>query len=242
MKPGLAARLLSARDQGSTASGPARALALLGAAAPGQPTGELLDLPMGEADRRLLALRRRLLGERLHAVADCPGCGSATELALELPAIALPPVTPGVVEVRHEGWTVTARPPTLADLLAIAAAPDMAAARAGLQARCLLHARHGATHAPTAAVPEAVLEAVATALAEADPQADIELALTCPACGTAAVLPFDIGGFLWREVESWSARLLAEVHELALAYGWTEQAILGLSPQRRQHYLGLLGR
>jgi hypothetical protein len=34
--------------------------------------------------------------------------------------------------------------------------------------------------------------------------------------------------------------LLAEVHVLAGAYGWSEDAILALSPSRRQHYIALV--
>jgi hypothetical protein len=35
--------------------------------------------------------------------------------------------------------------------------------------------------------------------------------------------------------------LLAEVHSLARAYGWTESEILALSPQRRSTYLEMVG-
>jgi hypothetical protein len=35
--------------------------------------------------------------------------------------------------------------------------------------------------------------------------------------------------------------LLAEVHSLARAYGWTEPEILALSPQRRAAYLEMAG-
>jgi hypothetical protein len=235
MHPALAARLLAAWDQGSGASAPARALALLAAAAPGEPGIALLALPVGEADRRLLALRRQLLGDRLDAVADCPLCGSATELTLDLAGLSMPAAAPGPVEVEHAGGMAIARPPTMADLLAVAALPQRDVARGALLKRCLLHATD-------AALPGPVLAQLDAALAAADPQADIELAISCPSCGQEALLPFDIAGLLWREIEAWCARLLAEVHALAQAYGWTERAILGLSPQRRRAYLGLLGQ
>ncbi len=239
MPPDLAAKLLAARDQAEAASAPARCLALLVATAQADQASDLPNLPVGECDRRLLELRRALLGDRMAAVAQCPGCGEMVETTFPLPALALPAATVGAVTVRAAGWVVTARLPTLADQCAAATTPGIAAARALLLARCVLHATHG-TEASGGALPEPVAAAVARALAEADPQADIELLLHCPACEAAALLPFDIGSFLWRELDHWAGRLLREVHELARAYGWSEGAILALSAHRRRHYLALL--
>ena len=88
---------------------------------------------------------------------------------------------------------------------------------------------------------EALEAALARTVAECDPQADIDLELTCPACGAQWRTPFDITGFLWRELEAWAMRTLRETHLLASAYGWSEADILALSAWRRQHYLDLVG-
>lgn len=88
---------------------------------------------------------------------------------------------------------------------------------------------------------EALETALARTVADWDPQADIELALTCPACGAQWRTPFDITAFLWRELEAWAMRTLRETHLLATAYGWSEEDILALSAWRRQHYIGLIG-
>jgi hypothetical protein len=50
----------------------------------------------------------------------------------------------------------------------------------------------------------------------------------------------DIGHFLWLEVCSAAKRLIAEIHELAWAYGWSENSILRMSPQRRNAYIEML--
>jgi hypothetical protein len=55
------------------------------------------------------------------------------------------------------------------------------------------------------------------------------------------VLDLDIGRFLWTEVRRAATRLLGDVHTLAAAYGWSEQAILDLSAGRRAAYLELVG-
>ena len=77
-------------------------------------------------------------------------------------------------------------------------------------------------------------------MAEVDPQANLQLDLSCPACGHRWQVLFDIGSFFWSELNAWAQRLLAEVHVLASAYGWREADILNLSPSRRQFYLGLI--
>ena len=90
-------------------------------------------------------------------------------------------------------------------------------------------------------VPDPVVEAVQTAMAEADPLADLQLALTCPACGHAWRSPFDPAAFFWGEIEAWLPRVLREVHLLASAYGWSEREILGMDAWRRSQYLRLVG-
>lgn len=81
---------------------------------------------------------------------------------------------------------------------------------------------------------------IAALMAEADPQADVELALTCPGCGIAWGVPFDIGMFLWWELDARARRLLQDVSVLASAYGWREADVLALTPRRRQLYLELV--
>ena len=78
-------------------------------------------------------------------------------------------------------------------------------------------------------------------MAEVDPQADVQMDLTCPACGHQWQALFDIESFFWREISAWANRILREVHALASAYGWRESDILSMSTWRRQTYLNLIG-
>jgi hypothetical protein len=64
--------------------------------------------------------------------------------------------------------------------------------------------------------------------------------LCCPECGRRWEVVFDIGGFLWAEINDWAEHTLRTVHSLAEAYGWSEREILNLSPLRRQLYLGMV--
>ena len=79
-------------------------------------------------------------------------------------------------------------------------------------------------------------------MALVDPQADVQLALSCPACGQQWRATFDVVSFLWDELDAWARRLLREVHTLASAYHWREADILAMSRWRRQYYLDLVQR
>jgi len=79
------------------------------------------------------------------------------------------------------------------------------------------------------------------AIEAADPQAHLVFDLQCAECGHAWKETFDIGSFLWAELEDLAVRTLHDVHALATAYGWTEEQILALSPARRALYLSMTG-
>jgi hypothetical protein len=70
--------------------------------------------------------------------------------------------------------------------------------------------------------------------------AAVRLALSCPSCKREWEDAFDIGRFVWAEVESRARRLVWEVHSLASAYGWGESETLALSAARRAMYLEMV--
>ena len=70
----------------------------------------------------------------------------------------------------------------------------------------------------------------------ATPGADVTADIECP-CGAVWPETVDIRSILWTELTRWVQARLAEVHQLALAYGWAERDILQMSPHRRRFYL-----
>ncbi len=88
-----------------------------------------------------------------------------------------------------------------------------------------------------AAWSEELESQISRALDEADPCMDLALDLVCPACEHTWSAPFDIGAFLWEELDVRARRLLDEVHALARSYSWSERQILELSETRRRAYL-----
>lgn len=237
-----AANLLQAWERARHHSAPRRALALLAAAAPGEPPERLASWSVGRRDAALLDLRERLFGPAIAALADCPACGERNEVAFDAADIRLPPAPAGAVSLEVGGLRLRLRPVESGDLLALAAERP-ADARRYLAERCCLSANRTdrserpAEPAVARELPAEAMDAVSARLAEADPQADVRLALTCARCERAWEEPFDIATFLWVEVEEWARRTLREVHLLASAYGWREVDILAMGATRRAAYL-----
>jgi hypothetical protein len=219
--------LLEAWEQGQVQHPLHRALTLLRAGEADQTIDALAALPIGERDRRLLALRGALFGPRFEAVATCPRCQEKLDLAFTADQLPAGPA-PSSAEITVEGRSVPVRLPNTVDILEAAAQPPERRVPMLLE-RCA---------APDLS-PQAAA-AVQDRLAELDPMAQIEMQLACPACGHQWAEPFDIASYLWTEVGDRALRLLRETHTLARAYGWSEADILAMNPGRRRVYLDLV--
>jgi uncharacterized protein (UPF0212 family) len=218
---------------------PVRRTELLLVAAGLEPSG---DPSLGAVDALLLDFREGTFGPRVDVVVDCPACGQHLEVAFEVADLRAEPSGPKPTEVVSDDSDVRVRfrSPTLTDLRAIAAAQSLDAARRMLIERCIVDARRGGRRIDAATLPEGILARVGEAMAAADRQADLRLGLRCPDCGHGWDAPFDVASFLWLEIDARVRRLMADVHTLARAYGWTEAEILGLPSARRQAYLELI--
>lgn len=200
------------------------------------------DLPPGARNAALLALPARLFGKPLELVTDCPACGESLEFTVDPAPFQTaaqeahrPPDPIQVGEV-----TLSFRLPTCRDLAELPAASEPMTARRWLAHRCILEARSADGPVPREQLSDATLVAMSQAMADADPGATLDLAVACPACAHTWTAPLDPGAVLWHELDQRARRLLAEVHALARAYGWSEPAILDLGPARRQSYLRLV--
>jgi hypothetical protein len=257
MRAPLVTDLLLAWERGLEQSSTGRALELLKVAMPRADADSLSTLPIGERDAFLLSLRQLLFGNDVAAISQCPECGDSLDVAFDIDDIRLreggskemneeeTEVGAQIRQLTAEGYDITYRIPTSADILARAGVPrEQNAQQQLLLQRCVMHIRGTEEEigemVPIHALPPNAVAAISRGMAEADPQAEIELALECPACGHAWFALFDIATFLWNEIHSWAQRTLHDVHVLARAYGWREQDILAMSPQRRQIYLELV--
>jgi len=212
-----------------------RGLLLFAAACPELPVVRLADLPLGQRNAALLELRRSTFGPEVRAYIDCPVCRERMELALRVDMF-LPPEGEAHAggELETDGFRF--RLPTSRDLSALLGHADEESAAAHLLERCCV-ARPDAASGESL---DGLLDKIEAGLEALDPCADIGLSLACESCEHAWAAPFDIAAVLWDEVDARARALLAAVHTLARAYGWSERDVLALGEQRRSAYLDMV--
>jgi hypothetical protein len=191
-------------------------------------------LLVGDREFLMLQLRRETLGERVFAVVGCSACGADVDVAFD--AADVPVETPAAVEpraqIRYRGRTIAFRLPTGDDQEAVIGL-GLEDAEALLLDRCV--------DGGAADLSRGARDAVVAAMERRAPRIDLELDVVCPECGAAHVVPFDVTAFFLGELGVHGDRLLREIHALALAYHWSEEAILALPRKRRRAYLSLVG-
>jgi len=252
--------LLRVWEENQHAHPTVRALNVLACAWPEGSRGAWSTASIGQRDGSLLILLERLFGGSVRTTASCPKCGVRLESDFDVQDIrsdaAVLPAPDETLHAQHRGYDVAYRLPTSDDVLQVIA--EAAAPRCGktdrgarpdrdfdsasrLLARCVSRVRRDDDELDAASLPDDVIAAVAADMARNDPDADVRIALECPACSTTWETRFDIVSYFWGELDDWAQRLLADVHTLARAYGWSERAILALSPARRGIYLDMVG-
>lgn len=75
-----------------------------------------------------------------------------------------------------------------------------------------------------------------TVLAEMDPLTSFSVTCACPGCGAQDAHAVDLEAWALARMQRKQASLIATVHRLAVAYGWTESTIMALPPWRRTAY------
>jgi hypothetical protein len=222
-----------------------RALALLDAAWPEVGAQSWASAPIGRRDACLVHLYEMLFGREFDTTARCPRCGERVEASFTAGDTGIGPLDlPGpaaVFRFRDAGYELEYRLPNSDDLLSITEGmAEGMPAPLGLVERCLRWAMHLDRPVQPADLSEGVITRLAEAMAEHDPGAEMRVGLVCPACRHAWSIVFDIVAYISAELDDWAQFLLADIHALALAYGWSERQILGLSPARRQLYLEMV--
>jgi hypothetical protein len=242
MRPLSESELLDVWEQAYPKTATARAVSLV-AAAMDAPLDEAARLSLGERDARLLALREWSFGAEMTGVATCPECGEEVELNLGTADLHAPAGgnRAEALATIADGYDIHFRLPNSLDTDLASRAANVASARRLLLERCLTGASRDGQDVSLDDLPLTAIAAVESSMEEADPLANVQLALTCAACGRQWREAFDIAGFFWKELDGWAERMLREIHALATAYHWRESDILALSPTRRRVYLELVG-
>lgn len=187
---------------------------------------------VGDRDFLMLQLRRLTLGERIHAVVECPACAAKMDVEFQASELEGQPrsLREAWNELQLSSRTIRFRLPTGADQEGVAGLQIDEAERR-LLAFCV---------SGSGDLTEAERDAVIAEMDKLAPQLDGELDLTCPDCVHEFVQHFDVSRFFFDEMRINSGQLLREVHTLAFYYHWSESEILSLTRGRRRAYLSLL--
>ncbi len=177
------------------------------------------DLPIGAADRRLLAVYEEVTGDPLDVTVTCRACGARTTLSLDGSSVG----AHRWASIRT-GEGSGLREPSYADLLACAAEPT------ALLSRCRLGSVASPDRAP-ASWPD--LERAEQSLAG-------PLRSTCAECGQPVSVDVDVVALVLRGLAVVCAGLDREVHLLAATYGWDLPTIEALPDQRRRRLAALV--
>jgi hypothetical protein len=240
MRTSSADRLLRVWEDTQDAHPLDQARGLLVAAWPECDSASWARLPIGTRDARLLDVHEAWFGTGFQTTAECGACGTRLESDFPVSAIRVEPVAQGSVHtLRHGSDVIEFRLPTSEDLLELEAVEDPNEAQETLLRRCV--AGWGSVGpSPPVRIPATLAALLDAEMARLDPGADLRIRLRCASCGNEQVTVFDIVAYLREELDEWAQRLLADVHVLARAYGWSEHEILALSAVRRTHYIEMV--
>ena len=226
-------RMLQAWERGRECAEPWRALALLELALPERGVESLGTLALAERNALLLELHALTFGPQLEAFAVCPECGAQLEFVVNARGLEASLQVPGEEAWMEHDTEMRIRPVNTCDLAAAVSADDAVDPRTVLLQRTL-------SPWPVRGGDREVSGDWLERFERLNASAEIRCVLPCSGCGERAVLDLDIALFLWREVTVAARRLLAEIHRLARAYGWSEQSIVAMSAARRGTYLEML--
>lgn len=200
------------------------------------------ELPAADVGAIALTIRQAWLGEWISTDARCPspGCLERMDIAFAIPAYIAhhrPRPHAGVAPGHDADWfeldrtsgsspaSVSFRLPTIGDLQDAMASTDP---EAFLRGRCVR----------PIAIPAAVARRISRAMTALAPSLTGEVTMRCPACGSSHELRFDPVTYSLTELRAAAAGLYEEVHLLASAFHWPEDAILALPRSRRARYAG----
>jgi hypothetical protein len=195
-------------------------------------------LPKTDLDAAALVIRQCWIGEVIRTDAMCPGpgCRERIDVSFSIGDYLQhhrPRRPRGVTGTPEGDWfTLTGtivrfRIPTIADLLAATSDDRPVEALSG---RCV----------DTPEISRALARRLDRALSALAPSLDDLLGGSCPGCGYEVAMRFDPLAYTLTELRNAFSGIHLEIHALASAYGWPEEAILALPRGRRRRYASII--
>lgn len=229
--------LLPAWEMGSLAPPVARGAVLAHVMGVTATLDDALDLPL---DALAVALARNYaeqFADNAAGTLACPGCGEVLDVEVPVALVATAGASDESVVTTPGGQTVRLRVPSTRDVLAATDDIDVAAA---LLARAIVADEEPVDDGGERALSAADRAALESALDSMAGAAAVSVRADCPLCATTVSAPVDIADFVWERIAQRAPALLADVATLAAHFGWAQDAILSLTPLRRDAYLALV--
>lgn len=216
-----------------------KALVALAPALPGTDPHHLRALSIGARNAHLLALRRDTFGPVMRAFVKCPACSEPLEFEQDIAELLAGYRAPAASEftLHIDGHELSCRMPDSSDLAAASQLFFQEEVAEALFERSVLDVRLHGEALPLTALPHDLRLQVQAEIAGRDPLSQIAIPLGCAACRHVWHAGLEIVAFFWTEIERMARAVLDDVVQLARGYGWREDDILAMSPQRRQFYL-----
>lgn len=226
MRPLEGERLLQAWEDAAASDPVRRPLRMLMHAMPETNAGALENMSLLRRNRLLLELYAATFGPTLQGFALCQSCGSAMEFDSNVEDLlsTLPEFDEG------EGGSVHA----ITSCMLLSALQEEDPLN---RERLLLSLCSGRDPADLSALDESLLEKLRLSVSVANADAEMCCRIQCAECDEANRVDFDPAYFVWLAVRHRASVLMADVHDIASAYGWAESSILAMTSARREVYL-----
>ena len=191
-------------------------------------------LCVGDRQYLVRQLAAALGRDRLWLTRECDACGHRLDIPIVQSQMPVKPAGAGfpVRTIRLQRGEIRLRAPTGADQERISPLPEADALRAWIDA--LVEPDPGTT----LDLDAGEMRQVEAWIEELSPEVSLEAQAACPACGVPVRLEVDP----YLCLETGADPLLREIHILAMAYHWSEDAILDMPRERRHHYLKLIDK
>jgi hypothetical protein len=196
------------------------------------------QLTLGDRAILIIQIRAALLGEKIHALLNCPFCKESLSFELSSKSLAPQSIANPVVAypLKFENFLLMVKPVTGAVLEAIAESSSINYSIEQLARLCIVSSKPVLPEK----LSDELLATVSSKLREIDPQADIVLNLVCPVCNRPFQVPFEIEEYFFNEMAGRLGQLEREIHWIALNYHWSEKEILSLPIAKRKRYIELI--
>jgi hypothetical protein len=243
LKPLCEGRLLEAWERASSAGDSGLASALLSTACPETRPEQWDSVGIPEVVLQLVRLRQTSFGSGLTACLPCSKCGARLEFDIDLTQIVRQ--LEALSKEATADWTsggnlFSMRPVNRQDLAEASTETDPENARWLLLQRCTQVNGRPASDENSAAALRASEAQALEAFTRLHQAAEISFHVACVNCGHSEETDLDMARFIWAEVRHRVGKLFHEVHELASAYGWSEETILNMAAHRRARYLEMI--